>query len=43
MRMGSLEKRCMCMSHISFRAGRVDHGYDYVADQETETETSGRD
>lgn len=23
------EKKDMCMSHISFRAGRVDHGDDY--------------
>lgn len=25
----------MCMSHISSRARRVDHGDDYFADQET--------
>lgn len=41
-RIGSLEERFMCMSHISFRAERVEFGYDYFADQETETQTSGR-
>lgn len=33
----------MCMSHISFRIGRVDHGDDYLADQEIEAQSSGRD
>lgn len=28
--MGGLERRCMCMSHISSRAGRVDHGDDVL-------------
>lgn len=34
MRMGSLGKD-VCMSHISSRAGIVDHEDDYFADQET--------
>lgn len=31
------------MSHISSRAGIVDHGVDYFADQETKAQNSGRD
>lgn len=33
----------MCMSHISFRAGRVDHGGAYFANQENKAQSSGRD
>lgn len=31
------------MSHISSRAGIVDHGDDYFADQETKAQNRGRD
>lgn len=33
----------MYRNHISFRAGRVDHGDDYFADHETKDQSSGRD
>lgn len=41
--MGSLEKRYMYRSHISFRAGRVDRGDDYFTDQETKAQSGERD
>lgn len=37
--MGSLEKRCLYKSHVS---GRVGHGGDYFAGQETKAQSGGK-